>query len=643
METTVETKIIGIRLHCGNETVNTHVIAYAVRLQISPVMVDAKVASYAIRVHEGIEWEKIRELIEEEVTWGNIGGDIEDNQALVDYIEQHTVGDIRDQIDGKADKPTTFTAGHIAEFDEHGNPIDSGKVKGDFAASVHNHDDVYAPKNHTHTPDHVIADDEENDGYLVLNLGNKSYAIARTEIVVPEVNVKYGNETNPATVSVTTVDKTGNITVEISNNVAGAEIFYTTDNTDPKTSNNRQTYSGAFKLDLVSSGSDNPATRVVKVRARKQGRWSVTMRVVTFSITRKLKTPTITIADPSGSGTTGTATLGKVTNYGQDIYYTTDDSDPKTDGTKYTAPFSVSSNTKIRCISLLENWLDSEEATPVQKKFTVKKPSITAGGTFSVTKSVELSGTTTGATIRYTIDGTTPTASSPAYSSAISVTKTNTTIKAKAFLNSDWNDSEVAESTFVLKVDKPTISVDSDDVYAASHTITIAAPSQSGTTVYYTTDGSDPTSSDTRQQYSAPFAISTRGTFTVKAVAVKTDWTSNSDTMSGIVVAKRYTHVLLTDSTSTPSEATIEAAAMASPAENPIGTYTLNNSGSAEKQMWICVPKAYGHTIPSNGVTNDDGWTQPVTSSSTTNYYVYRVGAGLGGGSSITLKVVSVN
>lgn len=501
-----------------------------------------------------------------------------------------------------------------------------------------------------YVPDHTIADDTDNPGYLVLNIGDDSFAIERTKLITPILSATYNNVAitsggNNSANPIVTTTSTASINVSCSN-VEGAVIYYTLDGSDPTTESSQ--FAGSMQLYIetgdITPVTGQPSTYTVtfKAKAFANGRGSQVF-TYTFYITRKLKQPTITITAPSGSGISGTATLSKVTDYSQDIYYTTNNTEPTVSSTKYTSPFSVNSNTKIRAKAFKANWNDSEEATPVQQKFTVKKPSITEGGTFSTTKSVELGGTTIGATIRYTTDGLTPTSESTAYSSAISVTKTNTTIKAKAFLNNDWNDSEVAESTFVLKVDKPTISVDSDDVYATSHTITITAPSQTGTTVYYTTDNSDPASSGTRQTYSAPFAIGTRGTFAVKAVAVKTDWTSNSDSKSNIVVAKRYTHVLLTDSTDTPSETTIEAAAMASPAENPIGTYPLNNSGSTEKQMWICVPKAYGHTIPNNGVTNDDGWTQPITSSETTNYYAYRVGAGLGGGSSITLKVISVN
>lgn len=69
------------------------------------------------------------------------------------------------------------------------------------------------------------------------------------------------------------------------------------------------------------------------------------------------------------------------------------------------------------------------------------------GGTYTTDQSVELACTTDGATIRYTLDGTEPTESSTAYSSAIAVS-TTTTIKAKAFKGGEA--SGVATATYTI-------------------------------------------------------------------------------------------------------------------------------------------------------------------------------------------------
>lgn len=69
------------------------------------------------------------------------------------------------------------------------------------------------------------------------------------------------------------------------------------------------------------------------------------------------------------------------------------------------------------------------------------------GGIFVASQSVTLSCSTDGATIYYTLDGTTPTSSSDVYSAAINLSST-TTIKAIAKKNDDFSD--VATATYTI-------------------------------------------------------------------------------------------------------------------------------------------------------------------------------------------------
>lgn len=71
-----------------------------------------------------------------------------------------------------------------------------------------------------------------------------------------------------------------------------------------------------------------------------------------------------------------------------------------------------------------------------------------AEGTYTSAQSVEISCATSGATIHYTVDGTTPTENSPVYSSAIPVS-TTTTIKAMATATG-YNNSAVASATYTI-------------------------------------------------------------------------------------------------------------------------------------------------------------------------------------------------
>lgn len=143
-----------------------------------------------------------------------------------------------------------------------------------------------------------------------------------------------------------------------------------------------------------------------------------------------------------------------------------------------------------------------------------------ATGEYSEAKSVTISCATDGASIYYTTDGTTPTSSSTAYSSAISIVET-TTLKAIAI--KDGVDSEVASATYTMnRPAAPTFDVD-ECIFDEAFDLHLASATD-GSTIYYTTDGSTPTTSSS--VYSTKVAISA-ATTTVKAIAVKDGLTSD--------------------------------------------------------------------------------------------------------------------
>lgn len=141
-----------------------------------------------------------------------------------------------------------------------------------------------------------------------------------------------------------------------------------------------------------------------------------------------------------------------------------------------------------------------EEVTPT----TVETPTIG----ISTAGVVTLSCATSGATIYYTTNGSTPSASSNRYSATFTVLH-GATVKAVAIL--DGTSSSVASGTYTApEVTAPSIVIGTDGTVAIVNTVT-------GSVVYYTTDGSTPTTASNK--YSASFTV-TDGT-TVKAIAVK--------------------------------------------------------------------------------------------------------------------------
>ena len=315
-----------------------------------------------------------------------------------------------------------------------------------------------------------------------------------------------------------TYTETQSVTVSCA--TEGAEIHYTTDGSTPTASSS--TYSSAITVN---------ETTTIKAIAVKDGMTDSTVASATYTI----NIPPQTVATPTFTPEAGTYTEAQnvtisCATEGAVIHYTTDGSTPTASSTAYNSAITVSETTTVKAIAVKDGMTDSAVASatyminiPPQ---TVATPAFSPeAGTYTEAQNVTISCATEGAVIHYTTDGSTPTASSTAYSSAITAGET-TTVKAIA-VKDGMTDSAVASATYTISTTSETVATPTFSPEAGTYTeaqnVTISCTTE-GAVIHYTTDGSDPTSSSTT--YNG--AITVGDTTTVKAIAVKDGMTDSS-------------------------------------------------------------------------------------------------------------------
>ena len=159
---------------------------------------------------------------------------------------------------------------------------------------------------------------------------------------------------------------------------------------------------------------------------------------------------------------------------------------------------------------------------PVVSEGTVVTPTVSpSAGAIAIGTSISLSSDTASATIYYTVDGSDPrtSATREVYSASLTYAAPMT-IRAVA-VKEGYTDSAVMDATFsTARVVKPAFSPAAGAV-ASGTDIAITSETASAT-IKYTTDGTDPRTSDTAVTYSAAVDITAATTF--KAYASKTNY-----------------------------------------------------------------------------------------------------------------------
>ena len=256
-------------------------------------------------------------------------------------------------------------------------------------------------------------------------------------------------------------------------------------------------------------------------------------------------TPTFTPAPGPYTGTQQ-VTLSDATP-GTLIYYTTNGTTPTTASSQFVAgtPLSVSATTTVTAMAALSGYANSAVAVGT---YTISAPPPAAMPTFSLapgayagTQQVTLSDATSGASIYYTTNGTTPTTSSSRFvqGTPLSISAT-TTIEAMA-VESGYTNSAVASGTYTISAlpnaATPTFTP-AQGLYTGTQQVTLS-DATSGAIIYYTTNGSTPTTSSSQFVPGSPLSIS--ATTTIKAIAVESGYTNSALAVGTYTIAASAT------------------------------------------------------------------------------------------------------
>jgi hypothetical protein len=234
-------------------------------------------------------------------------------------------------------------------------------------------------------------------------------------------------------------------------------------------------------------------------------------------------------------------------------------------------------------------------------------------GTYTSAQNVTINDSTSGATIYYTTDGTTPTSSSPVYSGSFVVSGT-TTVQAIA-VASGYSNSAVASATYTVSAAK-TVATPSFSLASGSYTTSVnvaISDATSGATIYYTTNGATPTTGSS--VYSGPFVLSS--TATVQAIAVASGYTNSAVSSATYTIGTAKTVAAPVFSTASGSYTTSVNVAISDATSGATIYYTTNGATPTTSSSVYSGPFVLSSTATVQAIAVASGYTNSAVSAAT--------------------------
>ena len=375
------------------------------------------------------------------------------------------------------------------------------------------------------------------------------------------------------TVNGNSVNNWASITEVDANGYTTLGLPIVSDNTDP---------SPLVQNSVPASGLPVGTTLVNWIAKDAAGNSASAQQSVTVADT----TPPTVTASPKGALYTSAQSVSLSSNEPGTIYYTTNGATPTTSSIVYSTPILISTTTTLK-------FLGKDGAgnigAAVTEVYTINIPDTTppvvsatpAGGIYNAPQQVILSANEP-STIYYSTNGATPTILSPTYSSPIPIS-TTTTLK---YFAQDTAGNSGMEQTQAYTIDTlvPTASATpAGGLFNTPKSVTLTA--SEAATIYYTTDGTAPTTSSAT--YSSPIAVST--TTTLKFFGK--DAAGNS----GAVVTEQYTiDSVVPTASATPVGGTYGSAVSVTLTASEAGTIFYTTDGTTPTTS----SAVYGGPIP---------------------------------------------
>ncbi len=353
-------------------------------------------------------------------------------------------------------------------------------------------------------------------GYNSTAGGDAVSRIATANVAVPTVALNSASTSMNVTTILTDAACSATPTVTFAATEGGVS---TTEFTAATTGTCASTFTGgaAFATTVTFKPSTTGLRTATLTATDSAGGIGTTIVTGTGSALPNAATPTFTPV--AGTYTSIQSVVIASTTPGATFYYTTNGSTPTTSSTLYNGPISVGVSETLNAIAVAPNFNTSAVGTAAYIINLPAAPGPTfsaAAGTYTSVQSVTLSDSVPGSMIYYTTDGSTPTTSSNLYSAPISVGVTET-ITAVA-IGTGYNLSPPVSAAFTINLPAATPAFSpAAGTYTTIQSVTITSAT-SGAMIYYTLDGSAPTTSSTL--YTG--AITVGASETLKAVAIAT-------------------------------------------------------------------------------------------------------------------------